>query len=159
MLSPDLDELNVFLSHSCHNHDEIKKIAKFLESHGIICWKDLTEIRSGQRIHDRISAGLDQADCLIVLITKESVNSDEVLEEVLRARLRSKRIFYLIDSSRSRTDVSRLFSRGAWQDNPNTEDMTNTDDVSNIIEYGERSAALARLLHELNWLRHSKSFI
>lgn len=73
--------MNVFLSHSSADKTLARLLANDLEAAGVDVWLDQWAIRVGDDFTARIAEGLDQADFVIVLLTKASVASDWVNRE------------------------------------------------------------------------------
>jgi len=73
--------ITIFLSYSSRDKDLAMRIATDLKSHSIKVWFDEWEIHIGNSISQKIERGLEDADFVVVLLTKHSVNSGWVQKE------------------------------------------------------------------------------
>ncbi|MCB9231965.1 MAG: TIR domain-containing protein [Bacteroidia bacterium] len=78
----------VFISYSCKDLKHAQMFAKLLEGAGFDPWWD-KKIPPGSKFDKEISKALDSARCILVLWSKNSVQSDWVIEEALEARDRN----------------------------------------------------------------------
>lgn len=76
---------SVFISYSSKDKDVAKRLAHDLQIHGINVWFDQNEILAGDSIVDRIRDGLRQSDYLLVLISRNSIESRWVYMELDQA--------------------------------------------------------------------------
>lgn len=74
--------LNVFISHNYKDKPLARKISNELIKYGIKPWIDESEIKLGDSLIEKIRAGLDNMDYLVVLISKNSVQSEWVKKEL-----------------------------------------------------------------------------
>ena len=72
----------VFICHSSRDKAFVRDLAERLGSAGVDTWLDELEIRIGDSIHERINEGLSRSDFLIVVLSKSSVASRWVREEL-----------------------------------------------------------------------------
>jgi type III secretory pathway component EscV len=73
--------LQVFLSHSSVDKELARRLAKDLQAANINVWLDQWEIEVGEAFVQSIAKGIDEADFVIVLLTRQSVASDWVDRE------------------------------------------------------------------------------
>lgn len=85
----------VFLSYAREDQALARQLADDLRNAGLEVWSDL-DIRAGDNWVARISAELNFADIIVVLVTPISVSSNWVSAEWMTALARSKRIIPLI---------------------------------------------------------------
>lgn len=71
----------IFLSHSSQDIELAERIAQDLRRHGIAVWFDQWEVLPGDSIRQRIEDGLESADFIGVLLTRDSVRSVWVQRE------------------------------------------------------------------------------
>lgn len=71
----------VFLSHSSTDKPIARKIRDELEAKGLQVWLDEVEIRVGHSIPNKLASGLDSADVLCLLISKDALASKWVMRE------------------------------------------------------------------------------
>jgi len=67
--------LRVFLSHRSPDKDWAEKLGSRLRENGVNAWLDKWEIEPGDSIVDRIDSGLARSDCLLLVLTPDSVRS------------------------------------------------------------------------------------
>ncbi len=75
----------IFISHSSKNEEAAEKICRILESHNHKCFLAARDIRPGREYAEEIVNGIDRADAVIVLLSKEANQSPHVLREVERS--------------------------------------------------------------------------
>lgn len=63
---------------------------------GVDVFYDQQDLNLGDEVHKSLSDMLNEADCLIALLTKESLASKEVLDEVIRSHERGKDIIPIV---------------------------------------------------------------
>ena len=71
----------VFLSHSSTDKPTARRIRDELEAGGLQVWLDEVEIRVGHSIPNKVASGLDSADVLCLLISKNALASKWVMRE------------------------------------------------------------------------------
>ncbi len=71
----------VFISHSSQNDDDVTRFAADLRAAGVMTWVDHENIGPGDDWDLAIERALDAADGMIVVLTPDSVKSDEVRSE------------------------------------------------------------------------------
>jgi len=79
------DQTTVFLSHSSADKDRVRPIADELMRNDIPVWIDDKEIKWGDSITSRINEGLRRAEYVLVFLSKNSVKSRWVEEEISAA--------------------------------------------------------------------------
>lgn len=77
-----------FMSHSSADKDIVRRLATDLRSKGVDVWFDEWEIRPGDSIVERINAGIKDCDIFIIVISRNSVASKWVREELDAALIR-----------------------------------------------------------------------
>src|SRR5258707_14556962 len=75
----------VFISYSRENTVTRRVVAIALDNAHYDPWFDEQEIIPSARVHDRISEGLMEADCVVFIATHHSITSPEVFDEIVRA--------------------------------------------------------------------------
>lgn len=66
--------MRVFLSHRSPYKAWTEELGRTLRAHGVDAWLDKWEIRPGDSIVDRIDEGLTNCDCLLLVLTPDSVD-------------------------------------------------------------------------------------
>lgn len=79
----------VFLSHSNKDKAFVEYLAKKLESDGFSVWYDDWEIYVGDSIVQKINDGISTSDFLVVVLSRNSVNSKWVQEELNAATIKN----------------------------------------------------------------------
>jgi hypothetical protein len=75
----------VFISHSHRDKEIVRKLAADLQAHGVQTWVDEAEIKVGDSILQRINDALHSADYILVVLSKDSINSTWVQQEIAGA--------------------------------------------------------------------------
>lgn len=85
MFSAQFNQLHrgakIFLSHSSHDKDFVKGLAVDLSSLGHSPWLDEWEILGGESIPSKIANGIEDADFVILVLSKHAVTSNWVEQE------------------------------------------------------------------------------
>lgn len=83
---------DIFISHSSKDAGRIKWMTDDLEAGGYHCWISPRDITPGMAYARAIMQGIDSCDTLVVVITANSVKSEDVLNEIDNAHAQHKRI-------------------------------------------------------------------
>jgi hypothetical protein len=86
----------LFISYSRRQTPFIDRLADKLEDNGYSLWLDYQSLVPAKPWLEQIESGLENADVLLLLVSKESLASDHVKPEWLGALKRKKRIILLI---------------------------------------------------------------
>jgi hypothetical protein len=86
---------NIFISHSHKNKEFANRIAIDLKAFGYSVWLDSNEFRVGDKVHKRIEKGIQEINCFLVVLSKDSVNSEWVNLEISAAIEREKDVHIL----------------------------------------------------------------
>lgn len=78
--------MKAFLSHASADNPLATKIFRRLRDQAVSVWFDRFELRPGDSLLQKIAAGIERSDFLLVLVTPASVDSKWVQEEVAIAR-------------------------------------------------------------------------
>ena len=89
---------DIFISYASEDRPEAEKLAHALESQGLSVWWDRS-IPVGKSYEKVIEEALDKAQCVLVIWTKDSVESDWVRAEVAEAQRQGKLFPLNIDGS------------------------------------------------------------
>lgn len=122
-----------FISYSSKDKDIAFKIVNAIESAGYICWIAPRNIPYGTPYAAAIMEGIDECDKFIVLITKNSVQSNDVLNEVDNAHSVKKTIIpvRLTDTQLSR-ELQYYLSRTQWLTLPSS----NPEEIVKLLNIG-----------------------
>jgi hypothetical protein len=71
-----------FVSYNSADKEFARKLAADLESQGIKVWLDQWAIRGGESISDKVQQGINTSDVFIVILSRSSVRSRWVKEEL-----------------------------------------------------------------------------
>jgi len=92
-----LSTIHIFVAHSSKDNRISKKIAEALKAERFAVWYDEWEIKVGDSISQRISSGLQQGDFLIIILSKDSVQSQWVQRELSAAlTLEAKKSMFIL---------------------------------------------------------------
>jgi hypothetical protein len=83
-----------FVSYSSRNHLFAKRLHSDLQEKGIRCWFDKKDLKPGDKIRDRITDAILGYDKFILILSKDSIESDWVegeVEAVLARERKEKR--------------------------------------------------------------------
>jgi len=69
-------EYDVFLSHSSHDKDVVRDVAKRLRADGVRVWFDEWEIKAGDSIPAKIEEGLQRSRVLVLCMSAGAFGSD-----------------------------------------------------------------------------------
>ncbi len=78
----------VLVSYSSKDKEFVRKLASDLASYGLKLWIDEAEIKAGESLVAKISEGLEQSDVILIVLSKDSINSTWVQQEVRTALAR-----------------------------------------------------------------------
>lgn len=73
--------MNIFISYSHEDHGYATLIEQQLARAGHTVWQDSKKVRAGDNILTKINEGMKAADALIVIVSKNSLNSKWVMNE------------------------------------------------------------------------------
>jgi len=74
----------IFISYSRKNKQFVERLHSDLVNEGHYVWIDTIEIKAGEDIHTRIAEGVAEADFVIVVLSKNSLNSEYVKRELYK---------------------------------------------------------------------------
>jgi hypothetical protein len=86
----------IFLSYAAVDRARVAPLVSALEAQGLRLWSD-QDIEYGQNFHKVIEQALTAATCVIVVWTRESIQSEWVLNEASDARKRGRLLPVLLD--------------------------------------------------------------
>ena len=72
----------IFISYSHKESESAVRLAKSLESEGYEVWLDSTDIQTGAHWDDEIVKGLNASEIFVVLLSKQSTESQNVKDEI-----------------------------------------------------------------------------
>lgn len=119
----------IFISHSSIDKPFVSELANFLRQDGFPVWFDTWDIKSGDSIVRKIEEGLTDSGCLLVVLSKNSVESNWLKEEIdaflfeLISKKKGKLILIrkedctpsLFIRKRKYIDFSDSFEKGYWE--------------------------------------------
>jgi hypothetical protein len=121
-----------FISYSSKDRAKTQKLVRLLENKGWSIWWD-KKIPAGRAFDLAISKALDEAQCVVVLWSKNSIRSDWVWEEAEEARKRKILVPAVIDSVKIPFGFRRIqtVDLSRWR---GTESSSNFVNLSKAIE-------------------------
>jgi TIR domain len=111
---------DLFVSYASADRERVAPLVQRLEQLGFSVWWD-RDIAHGQNYHRVIEQALDQAKCAIVVWSRDSVNSEWVVNEASSARKRNALVPVLIDAVEAPLEFRHLQTADLREDNPNKE--------------------------------------
>jgi TIR domain len=79
---------DVFISHSTQDVEIVTQVADDLEDVGLSVWLDRSTIGPGERIREKINLGIKNSTVVLIFISRRSLKSRWVLNELDAAMLR-----------------------------------------------------------------------
>lgn len=76
---------DVFLSHNSNDKPWVINLKESLKSRGLKVWLDSDEIRPGDRFIDALEKGIEESQCVAIVVSPEAMASGWVKEEYSRA--------------------------------------------------------------------------
>ena len=105
----------VFISHSHSDNQIAVDIFNFLNKNGIFCWLDLYNISPGVPYAKAIMDGLEECNIMIVIYSKNSIKSHDMLDELQEAHTTNKKIFpFIIDRTPLVGQYKYYLARRQW---------------------------------------------
>lgn len=83
---------HLFISYSRQDSKEVDPLSKRLEQAGHNVWLDRSAIQGGSRWQEEIVRGIERADVFLVILSPESIKSENVEKEIGLAYVRNKPI-------------------------------------------------------------------
>lgn len=119
IIEDDEDEFlysnSVFISHSHADNAIADKVYTYLLENNIKCWIDLHDIPPGKPYAKAIIDGIQESDCLIVLYSKNVLQSNDILNEIEQAHTTNKRIIpFLLDRTPMVGEFRYYLARKQW---------------------------------------------
>lgn len=105
----------IFISHSKDDEEEADIVYDYLESQGYKCWMDTHDITPGIPYAKEIMKGFNNSDAVVVIVSKNTMNSVGVINEIDNVYKRNKIIIpYRIDDSELSDELSFYLSSTQW---------------------------------------------
>lgn len=106
---------SVFISHSHSDNAVADEIYNYLSRNGIQCWIDLHDIPAGVPYAQAIMEGLQSSDSLVVLYSKNVIESHDMLDEIQEAHTTQKKIIpFLLDDTPMVGQFRYYLARRQW---------------------------------------------
>ena len=83
---------SIFISYSRADHDFVKPLVLKMKKAGIKVWWDKSSIEAGERWDNSISGGLAESQTILLVLSKTSVASENVMDEISYAMDEKKKI-------------------------------------------------------------------
>jgi uncharacterized protein YjbI with pentapeptide repeats len=118
-----------FISYSTEDEDCAERLYADLQNKGVRCWFAPHNIQAGKKIHEQIDEAIRIYDCLLLILSEHSMNSEWVKTEIAHARQKElneqRRVLFPIS-------VVPFESIKTWK---NFDDDTGKDSAREIREY------------------------
>jgi len=113
-------EKKVFLSHSHADKKIVNKLKIDLEDNGIKTWYDERDMNIGDIVNEKITEGINQSDCFLIVISPNSIKSDWVKYELNEAYhvyiTEKKRILPVLIGDLSEKDIPQKLKKHLYSD-------------------------------------------
>ena len=83
---------SIFISYSRSDHDFVTSLVSKIKKAGIKVWWDKSSIEAGERWDNSIGSGLADSQTVLLILSKTSVNSENVMDEISYAIDEKKKI-------------------------------------------------------------------
>ncbi len=112
----EVNNKQLFISHSSADNDIADQIYRFFESKRIVCWMDKYDIVPGVPYARAIMEGLEECPAFVVLLSSNSIESDDVLNEIDQAHAYKKLLIpvFLESDLKLPQDFSYYLKRRQW---------------------------------------------
>src|SRR5437016_11710631 len=80
-----MDTHPIFISHASADDAFVKELRRALEAHGLTTWVDSRELIGGNKLAPEIAQAIEEARQVLVVLSRETVNSDWVPKEIRKA--------------------------------------------------------------------------
>jgi hypothetical protein len=87
----------VFISHSNTDQELVEYVARLVQSQGLTAYLAEHDIQAGSHVADKVLRNIRASDAVLVLLTKRSVDSHYVQQEIGAARMANKLVVPLVD--------------------------------------------------------------
>jgi uncharacterized protein YjbI with pentapeptide repeats len=146
LVSKAIDYYSCFISYSSKNHNFAERLYADLQATGIRCWFAPQDIKIGDPFRQRIDEAIRIHDKLLLILSKESIASAWVVEEIERALERERResrpVLFPV-----RIDDAVINSKRAWA--ASLRRMRHIGDFSKWQDATVYKKALSRLIRDL----------
>lgn len=156
----------VFLSYSEDDDIFKQELQRQLLRQGITTWTSDTDIKTGEDFQDAINRGIERADNLVFLMSRQSLSSEFCQQEIRHAQLYNKRIIPLLieplEDRQIPTDLRALqFVDCSNHQNPDSFQQDIARDVAallNVLQDGEDYYEQHKrvLVKALEWDHHER---
>jgi len=86
----------IFISYSRKDSDFVRRLVDDLTSRGVDIWLDQRDIKAGERWDTSVQNGLRDSDYFMVVLSPESVSSENVMDEIAYAMSKAKHVFPIL---------------------------------------------------------------
>lgn len=94
-----MEKAKLFFSYARENSDFVLKLAKDLRAEGVDLWLDQLDIAPGERRDKAIQEALENCETLLVILTPDSVVSQNVMDEVSFALEEEKHVVPILHTN------------------------------------------------------------
>src|SRR5271154_1562472 len=110
---------DVFLSYASQDAATANSIVEHLEGQGVKCWMAPRDVKPGAQYADAIVRAINEAKCLVLVMSGNAVASAHVAREVERAASKRKPIIpFRIDAAALNPELEYFLSNSQWIDVP-----------------------------------------
>lgn len=146
--------IDVFISHSSLDREIVEEVCSCLEKEEVDCWVSyrVKDLQPGKEYVERIKEAIDCSKTLVVLLSKNSIISQQVFQEITLANERQRfgvRIFpVIIDETLKREEVQNFAGYVfAGKELANWKDKESRQEVVNQIKLCLSNNASNKVVH------------
>ena len=76
---------SIFISYAHKDREYVDRLVIFLEAHAVKVWYDTSDLKSGSKLDERLRREIESRECLVFVLTRQSLKSAYVALEVAAA--------------------------------------------------------------------------
>ena len=134
----------VFISYASQDASVANSIVESLEQHGLRCWLAPRDVRPGAQYAEAIVRAINDAEAVVLVLSKSAIASDHVAREVERAASKHKPIIaFRTDSVALNPGLEYFLSNSQWIDVPAIGIPAALEKLTEAVEQGAGHAGAA----------------
>jgi hypothetical protein len=118
LLNQAIQHYSCFISYSTHDEEFAERLYADLQNKGVRCWFDKHDLRIGAKTWNAIDEAIKLRDKLLLILSKDSIDSDWVEDEVQKAfaeeRERKQPILFPLRIDDAVMDTPEPWARKLW---------------------------------------------
>lgn len=110
-----MDNYEIFISHSSEDKQIANAVCHIMEENGIRCWIAPRDVCPGKSYPSEIQKGITESRLMVLIFSKNSNKSPQVLNEIDRAFSQGKPIIpFVVDETKMNVDLDYYLCRAHW---------------------------------------------